>query len=279
MTNTRLADWFNKQREIIEAAELPFAKMAIFVLPVLAPLVPAVMTGLHMFKLLSELFTFTGSNIFNGVLSVVVGTVLELLGYVGALSFIRAIFDLVRHGRDEYMLPAALTGLAYLFYLLAMYLINVKLGEYFQVPSIINTITGLLSFITVPTGLLAATHLSTKENKEDEDRRRADAKDERLKKTALKNGINVFAPAPVLVQNQQVVDDVSKDNHRKASAYKEKIWRYLDEQYAQGVVPRVADVTKRFDLPYDKAKGFVSTQRTLWASSRGVLLPKKGSTE
>jgi len=193
MQTSKLAQFFIRQREIIEEAELPFAKLAIFILPILAPLVPAVMTGLHMFKLLSEIFVFSGSEYVVIGLSIVVGLVLELLGYVGAISFIRAVFDLVRKGKDEYLLPAGLTGLAYLFYLVAMFMINVKLGEYFGEQKIVTQIVGMLSFVTVPTGLLAATHLSSKENKEEDRSMYLEKKDERLKKTALKNGINIFA--------------------------------------------------------------------------------------
>lgn len=190
--NIRLANWFNKQREVIEAAELPFAKMAIFILPILSPLVPAFMTGLHMYNLLLELFKFPNAWILCVFLAVIIGVVLELLGYVGAISFIRSIFDLVRKGKDEYLLPAVLTFFAYAFYLTAMFLINVQLGKYFNVPTIINSITGWLSFITVPTGLLAATHLSGKENKEEEVVIRHENREFQLKKHAIKHGINVF---------------------------------------------------------------------------------------
>lgn len=37
METSWLAIQFNKQREIIEAAETPFAKLAMFILPVLSP--------------------------------------------------------------------------------------------------------------------------------------------------------------------------------------------------------------------------------------------------
>src|SRR5574341_1705305 len=83
-----LAHFLNKQREIIEAAETPFAKLAIFILPILAPLVPAFLTGLHIFKLLQEIFTFQNANSVTWTLSIIVSVVLEMLGYVGAISFI-----------------------------------------------------------------------------------------------------------------------------------------------------------------------------------------------
>lgn len=83
-----------------------------------------------------------------------------------------------------------------------------------------------------------------------------------------KAGINPLSPVVV----QQTVGMVSEKKKKKASDYKEKIWKYLDEQYSRGRVLGVKDITEHFELPYDKAKGFVSTQRTLWASERNVNL-------
>jgi len=183
-----LAEFFDKQREIIEAAETPFAKLAIFVLPILAPIVPASLTGLHLYKLFLTLFTFTWADKLSATLSILVALVLEMLGYVGAVSFIQAIFRWVKTGNTLYALPSILNGLSYIFYLILMFLVNYKLGEYFQTPNIINTIVGLLSFVTVPTGLLAANYLSQKELKEEDWKERSERKDERLKKYAIKHG-------------------------------------------------------------------------------------------
>jgi hypothetical protein len=181
-----LAAFFDRQREIIEAAETPFAKLAIFVLPILAPIVPASLTGLHLYKLFLEVFRFSSN--WSAALSIVIAIVLEMLGYVGAISFIQSVFRLVKTWNALYILPSVLNGLAYIFYLILMFLVNYKLGEYFQTPQIINTIVGLLSFVTVPTGLLAANYLSQKELKNDEKEERLERRDERLEKARIKAG-------------------------------------------------------------------------------------------
>jgi hypothetical protein len=188
MESNRLATFFDKQREIIEAAETPFAKLAIFILPILAPIVPASLTGLHLFKLFLEVFSFKYAENFSVILSLIISLVLELLGYVGAISFIQAIFRLIKTGNSLYMLPAILNGLAYVFYLILMFLVNYMLGKYFNTPDIINTIVGLLSFVTVPTGLLAANYLSQKEIKEDEKEVRKERREERLEKLRIRSG-------------------------------------------------------------------------------------------
>jgi len=163
-----LAGFFNGVREVIESAETPFAKLAIFILPILSPLVPASMTGLHLYKLFLEMFTFTRADIFAGVVATIAATVLEILGYVGAISFVQSLFKWVKTREDRYMIPTTLNFLAYLFYLICMYYINVQLGRYFGVSDIVNTIVGWLSFITVPTSLLAANHLNQREESDEE---------------------------------------------------------------------------------------------------------------
>lgn len=184
----RLAKFFDRQREIIEAAETPFAKLAIFILPILSPIVPASLTGLHLYKLFLEIFTFKYADQISATLAVIVALVLEMLGYVGAISFIQAVFRFVKTWNRLYLLPAMLNGIAYCFYLVLMFLVNYMLGSYFRTPDIINTIVGLLSFVTVPTGLLAANHLSQKEIKEDEKEIRKENRDERLEKARIRAG-------------------------------------------------------------------------------------------
>ncbi len=218
----RLARFFDKQREIIEAAETPFAKLAIFILPILAPIVPASLTGLHLYKLFLEIFTFAGAEKLAIVLASIVALVLEMLGYVGAISFIQAVFRLVKTRNTLYILPAVLNGLAYAFYLLLMFLVNYMLGLYFNTPSIINTIVGLLSFVTVPTGLLAANYLSQKEIREDEREIRKETRDERLEKARIRAG-------KVTISSQTYQKDVGKvsENLPKDNETFPKDWRKL----------------------------------------------------
>lgn len=196
-TPNKLAIFFNKQRELIEAAETPFAKLAIFILPVLSPMVPATLTGMHLYQLFLELFDFSGSDTFAAIAAIIPALVLELLGYVGAISFIQALFKWIESrgegDADKFLVPAVLNFFAYIFYLAAMWLINVSLGKYFETPEIVNSIVGLLSFITVPTSLLAANHLAIKEHDAKETLIRGEKSTFKLQKEMLKHGINPLA--------------------------------------------------------------------------------------
>lgn len=230
METNRLAEFFNKQREVIEAAETPFAKLAIFILPILAPIVPASLTGLHVYKLMLEIFTFSHAYQVSVVLSAIVALVLEMLGYVGAISFVQAVFRLVKTRNTLYLLPAILNGLSYTFYLVLMFLVNYKLGEYFQTPRIINTIVGLLSFVTVPTGLLAANYLSQKEIKEDEREMRKERSAERLERARIKAGN--------LPQAEKVSKKLPKqeESYQKLSSDWRKVSKQLSEEQLQFMV-------------------------------------------
>jgi hypothetical protein len=258
MNKTWLANFFDNNREIIESAETPFAKLSIFILPILAPSVPATMTGLHLYKLFIELFTFQHGDGVAFVLSAIISTVLELLGYVGAISFISSLFKWVKFRKDEYLLPFSLNGGAYLFYLIAMWLINIQLGKYFGTPQIVNSIFGLLSFITVPTGLLAANHLSQKAEAETETVLRNEQREYNLKKYKIKHGMN---PDPVY---QQATQTVSQRNHR-ASDYKDYVFELLNENMGELLNPdgsvSLSKITekvnkkKRVELAHSAVKG------------------------
>lgn len=162
-TNTNwLAQKFITQREIIEAAETPFSKLAMFILPIISPLVPATMTGMHLYQIFLDVFTFNGSEYLSGGLAIVAGAVLELLGYVGAITFIKSTFNYFSTQKAEYLIPMVLNGLAYTFYLVLLFMINYQLGKYLGVNPVLNNIIATLSFVTVPTSLLAGSHLSEK---------------------------------------------------------------------------------------------------------------------
>lgn len=218
-----LAQFFDKQRELIEAAETPFAKLAIFILPILSPLVPATLTGMHLFQLFLEMFTFSGANRFAVIASVIPALVLELLGYVGAISFIQSLFKWIE-GRaegqeDKFLVPAVLNFFAYVFYLTAMFLINVNLGSYFGTATIVNNIIGLLSFITVPTSLLAANHLALKEHDDKEEKRHQERREDKLRGKMIKAGMN--PDAPKVVYQSATSDNTPEEKSKRGD------WRLL----------------------------------------------------
>lgn len=270
MSGNWLANVFEWNRQVIEAAETPFARLAIFVLPILAPIVPAFMTALHVYKLMDVIFPGDELQWVRVAMGGLVGVVLELLGYVGAVAFLQAVYKWIRTKTLEYAVPAALNGLAYGFYLGIMWMINVQLGRYFGTPDIVNQIVGWLSFLTVPTSLLAANHLNDKADTDHANKIRQENREDSLKKTALKHGINIFAQG---TGDKSAAAKSPKERH--ASQFKDKIPAMLQAHYEKtGKVLELTDITAELKLHHGKNKGTVHSYRKEWAESRGISLEK-----
>jgi hypothetical protein len=176
MKNTNfLAGMFVWIREVIESAETPFVKFAIFVLPVLSPVVPASVTGI---RLNTELN-------FHPFLCIMTALVLEMLGYVGAITFIRSIYKWFQ--RRGSFLSLLLGGASYGFYVFAMYSINVRLGTLAGDDPIVSSVFAILSFLTIPTGLLAAEHINERTEQEEEYTIRQESRQDRMERYRIKN--------------------------------------------------------------------------------------------
>jgi len=263
--NVWLADFFKRQREIIEAAETPFAKLAVFVLPIMSPLVPAFMTGMHLYKLLEELFVFRGSNYVSLAMAAITSIVLELLGYVGAITFISSVFRYIKTRNIALLIRLVLNGLAYGFYIAAMWAINYQLGKYFEFPTVVNNVFGLLSFITIPTGLLAADHLSQRAEDDDAEKVRSENREDKLKRFAIKHGLNPWGSSqPLPGQGTQL----------NASDFRIQMIEALNKAYESGVILKVVELGNMFNLDYAKSKGYISSLRRTWATENNVSLPK-----
>jgi hypothetical protein len=253
-TGNWLANIFIKQREIIEAAETPFSKLAIFVLPILAPAVPAFMTGLHLFKLFLEMFTFSYADNVSLGMSAIISLVLELLGYVGAISFIKSLFDWIKKRQDEFLVPFVLNGIAYGFYLLAMFLINVQLGRYFGTSQIINNIIGLLSFITVPTSLLAANHLNSVSDDEREEKLRQEERSDKRERFLIKHG-----KTPTNVYQSTTAMTNANIQSQPQSQSKSTDWRKVRPTLSQSKIRVIAESD-----PNQTAKSYSVSYRTAY---------------
>lgn len=257
MNKNFLANLFTWFREVIEAAESPFSKLAIFVLPIITPLVPAVITGIRLHDLLE----------LDNWICWIAGVVLELLGYVGALAFIKSIYDYVHDKTTEHALPIVINGLAYGFYLLGMYLINVKLGELANDPPVVKSVFALLSFLTVPTGLLAAQHIRNRDKDEKDTIIRHEEQDYSLRKTAIKQGINIFA---AVTGGSTSAEKPKEKKIKHASDYHDKAIAELEKKYLNGYVLTLAELIAELKIPYNKSKGYMSGLRREWMKSKGI---------
>ena len=263
MNKNWLAEIFDWMREVIEAAETPFAKFAIFVLPILAPVVPASVTGV---RLTTELN-------FHPALSFITALVLEMLGYVGAISSIRAIYKWFK--KEGSFLSVVLNGLAYAFYVVAMYQINVRLGSLAGDNPIVNQVFALLSFITIPTGLLAAEHINERTEYYEQKELRNERRAERIEKYKIRtNAANERSSART---NERSVR--RRTNERtNTDELRTVIYQLLDEYYqANGQVAGVSDLARTVarsknqdgsEVGFERYKGYISEVRKNWMETK-----------
>ena len=262
-----LANVISGFREVVEAAETPFAKLAILLLPILAPLVPALLTGIRMQILLLNL---VGDRLPKSVAtwgSVIIAVVLELLGYVGAVMFVRSIFKLVKNKDVEFFIPVVLTGIAYLFYLADMYAINVQLNK--DVPDA-TWVFGLLSFMTVPTGLLAATSINDRQENEEDFQIRQEKRKDKLEMARIKYGTSrsnseTNMEVPKDFRNSNETSKTTSGTMGRPSIHQERVFQFMEQQYLQTKqVPTFKEVMNNLNLPQSTA----SRLRDKWIENK-----------
>ena len=202
---------------------------------------------------------------------------LEGIGLWFTSLFVDSIVTAIRSKNIKAWITPAMFFIAVSVYIVILVNINVIIEQSSgkNDPAYARVIT-LLCFLPLITGigngyyklvLESKTNIEIAQQKQDElEKERWSVRENNKQQVRLaKAGVNSFHQ-----EVQQVVAE--KPNVKKASDYKEKIQRLLDEKYEKGKILGVKEITEHFSLPYDKAKGFVSTQRTLWAQRRGVSL-------
>lgn len=275
----KLADFFNWWGEVFEKFNPAAFRFLAALLPYLTPIPVAWVSQANATKFLnlppqvSFIFVFG----------------LEGIGLWFTSLFVDSVVEAIRSKNWKAWLNVLMFAVAVTVYVVILVNINVIIEQSSgQTNPAYSRVITLLCFLPLITGIgngyyklkleqKTSIELAQERDLEQQDKIRQESNDLKLKKAALKHGFNPFAPQPTVALQQEVAQ-VRQDKERKASDYKEKIWHLLDEQYAKGKILKVVEITERFVLPYDKAKGFVSTQRTLWASSRGIDLSNKGST-
>lgn len=274
-----LADVFDYLGEIFEKFNPAAFRFLAAFLPYLTPLPVAAISQANATKFLNLSPGISGVLVFG----------LEGIGLWFTSLFVDSVVEAIRSKNWKAWLNVLMFAVAVTVYVVILVNINVIIEQSSgnTNPAYSRVVT-LLCFLPLITGigngyykLKLEQKTSTEEAQEREQKRQEDIRHEqndlKLKKAAMKHGFNPFAPAPVVTLNQDV-PTVKEERERKASDYKVKIWQYLDEQRAKGKILRVVDITEHFKLDYNKAKGFVSTQRTSWAQDRGVDLRTSGST-
>lgn len=256
----RMFEWSD---EVVDAAQSPAAKLASTLLPILAPIVPAFITGIRLHGMYVELIAGRFPDGLATFGAVITALVLELLGWVGTIALVRNIYQWVKIRQDEYLIPASLSFLAYVIYIADMFAINSQKTS-------VDNVFLFLSLFSVPAGFMFAVMLVTNEDRRDAYQIRQEQREDRLKKAALKAGYNPFTP----VLNQQVVPQIRE---KVASDYKDYAFELLDAEWKRNnhtLSPRelttLVNKNKRVNLDHSKCKGTWSNFTKEWKQSRGL---------
>lgn len=166
-----LKSFFDWIRDVIQTADLSIVLLILVVLPLLVPAVPAWVT----MKNLEEQMRFDHS------IAVLGGITIELLGYAGALLSLKAITDWMKEkdlrNKKPLLWTAIINLLAYVFYLVAVVSINVILDNAAGKPTEYVLVIGLLCLLSVPSGMLSATRIISREEKAEIDEKEVQEKE------------------------------------------------------------------------------------------------------
>lgn len=190
MDKNFLKNFLEWLRDLIESADLPLVMLVLVVLPFVVPAVPAMVTANNL----------TNNMSFSPVMSILSGVTVELLGFAGAILFLRSIMEWVKSRNKKSLVVVFLTGGAYAFYLAAIISINVVLDIVTGKPLAYVIVIALLSLLSIPSGLLAASRIDDQAEKLEAERLRKDRQNYRLEKLKIKQG---FASDTVQVGNKK----------------------------------------------------------------------------
>lgn len=228
---TWLANAFMWGDEVVDSAQSPAVKLGSTLLPIFAPLVPAFVTALHLHKMYLELvgagFSVQAGNRIALAGAVITALVLELLGWVGTIAFVKNLFKWVKTKEDEYIIPTVLSLLGYIGYVGDMVMAN-------SARTSPDNVFLLLALLSVPAGFLFAVLFVTGDEDRKEDALRVEQREERLEKYRIKHG----------AQNRRFASDAPQLKVSK------KDWRQLstDERHEIIHVLSVEEIMSKYPV-------------------------------
>lgn len=223
------------------------------IVPWLVPVVPAYLTYSHALNK-------TELN-FPQWVAICVGLVVESLG----LTSMYRIFQFQEYNRkykdDGKKAPVIYPIGTYVFYLVVILLVNVVL-DYQNGVKVANIVAiGLLSLLSIPAGILISVQAQHTERKAEAERIRLERKKERDEAKRLK----------LLQSQQQNIPQQAPAPSANASQYKADIWALLDRVWDdEHRVLSPKEISIALKLDHNKAKGYISTQTSVWKQQNNI---------
>lgn len=210
-----LFDWI---REVLEAADVPFVLLVLVVLPFVVPFVPAWVTAMNLREIMG----------FPPEISFVGGLTIELLGFSGAILFLRSIMDWKRNEAETFSIW--LTGLSYAFYLVAVIVINVILDMKAGKDWSYIWVIACLCLLSVPSGLLSASRINQREADNKAEKAHQEKRSDRMSRWMMKHGFSIGGASGKGEGSARVFNSTSRRTGY-ASDHKKKIVSLLDAEY------------------------------------------------
>lgn len=173
-----LRDVFDWIREVIDSADGSIVLTVLVVLPFLVPIVPAWVTSINLHDLMG----------FPTAMSNISGLTIELLGFSAAILALKSITRYSQAKEKRQLLLQMLVDVgAWLFYLVAVVAINIVLDNQNGKPFWYVLVVGILCLLSIPSGMLAASRINTREQDEKENRLRQERREDKKERERVRS--------------------------------------------------------------------------------------------
>lgn len=257
-----IGNFFQGLADLIDRAGEPIFSFIAVVVPFIAPVVIAQITATAMVV----------GNILNQSQADQLAYVLEGIGIVGLSGLVIAIDKWIKSNNEKMDSMIILLGAIDITYFLFLVSVNVMLDR--QNPAISTTqlvIKALVCLVPLMAGgiygyyrIIHKDKIARNEQKKEAYTIRQENREDKLKKTALENGINIFGTNANSTENKdQGKKQIRvKRKGKNASFFGRKMDAFLTDAWEQERrVPTVIEIATKFKLDYNRSKGYISGKR------------------
>lgn len=147
-------------RRVIEEADKPLSLLLMVTLPLIAPIIPSIVTASNLEKYME----------YTKWVAITAAVVFAVVGYVSMITAIGSIMRYVDNDKnDREWLPVAISVGSYLIYVFALVTVNVVLEQHNGVDGVRITVTALMTLgLEIPSALLNGTRISNRMKKEED---------------------------------------------------------------------------------------------------------------